>query len=193
MNQGQIAAGAAGEAGTRMLRPPACEPASLHRCTLTKKASPQKKKEVTRSTAGRPCTSSSRSIWRRPDTGRPGQLLWQTKIALLPAWARGRVRQQLPGPKATQGQERALCSLPAPACGQDGPSPPHSAPRARLRLNHTSAQLARGSGKPSACHRRVKTQQVIYLKYQQQCLGFWQLLALELKHLLDHQKRAFAL
>lgn len=168
VDQGQMAAGAAGEAGTQVLRPPTCKPASLHGCTPTKKTSPQKKKKkkVTRSTAGRRRTSLSGSIWRRLDTGRPGQLLQQTKITLLPASVRGRVRRQLPGPEATQGWEHALHSLPAPTCGQGGPSPLHSTSRVLLHLNHTSARLARGSGKPSACHRRVKIQKVIYFKYQ---------------------------
>lgn len=126
----------------------------------------RKKKKVTRSTAGRRRTSLSGSIWRRLDTGRPDQLLQQTKITLLPASVRGRVRRQLPGPEATQGWEHALHSLPAPTCGQGGPSPLHSTSRVLLHLNHTSAQLARGSGKPSACHHRVKIQKVIYFKYQ---------------------------
>lgn len=79
---------------------------------------------------------------------RPAQLLRQTKIALPPASATGRVRQQLPGPEATRGRERAPRSLPAPVHGRDGPSPLHSTSHACLHSNLTSAQLTRGSAKP---------------------------------------------
>lgn len=135
VDQGQMAAGAAGEAATRGLQPPPPhpEPASLRGCTPTKKVTPQeKKRKATRSTAERARTALSGSIWTRLDPGCPGQLLQQTEIPLPLASARGRAGRQLPALDATQDQERALLSLPAPACRQGGLSPLHSTSRAHL-------------------------------------------------------------